>query len=74
MKSNKQRLPRDLGDDEAWRVAEGGREESCADSLSVAPLYNLLCRPLALCTSLTVTHDFPGGTSSVVSSAKRQQC
>ena len=44
--------------DEASQAAEGGREEGCADSSSVAPLYTLLCRPLALWTSLAVTDDF----------------
>ena len=44
--------------DEAWQAAEGGREEGCADSSSVAPLYTLLCRPLALWTALAVTDDF----------------
>ena len=44
--------------DEAWQAAEGGREEGGADSSSVAPLYTLLCRPLALWTSLVVTDDF----------------
>ena len=41
------RLPVDLSD-EASQAAECGREECCADSLSVAPLYTLLCRPAAL--------------------------
>ena len=53
------RLPVDLSD-EASQAAEGGREEGCADSSSVAPLYTLLCRPLALWTSLLVTNDVPG--------------
>ena len=44
--------------DEAWQAAEGGREDGRADSSSVAPLYTLLCRPLALWTSLVVTDDF----------------
>ena len=44
--------------DEASQAAEGGREEGCADSSSLAPLYTLLCRPLALWTSLPVTDDF----------------
>ena len=44
--------------DEAWQAAEGGREEGGADSSSVAPLYTLVCRPLALWTSLVVTDDF----------------
>ena len=44
--------------DEASQAAEGFREEGCADSSSVAPLYTLLCRPLALWTSLAVTDDF----------------
>ena len=43
--------------DEASQAAESGREEDCADSSSVAPLYTLLCRPLALWTSLPVTDD-----------------
>ena len=43
--------------DEASQAAEGGREEGCADSSSVAPLYKLLCRPAALSTSLVVTDD-----------------
>ena len=43
--------------DEASQAAEGGREEGCADSSSVAPLYTLLCRPAALSTSLVVTDD-----------------
>ena len=43
---------------EAWQAAEGGREEGGADSSSVAPLYTLVCRPLALWTSLVVTDDF----------------
>ena len=34
--------------DEASQAAAGGREEGCADSSSVAPLYTLLCRPPAL--------------------------
>ena len=38
--------------DEAWQAAEGGREEGCADSSSVAPLYTLFCRPLALCVDI----------------------
>ena len=46
--------------DEAWQAAEGGREEGCADSSSVAPLYTFLCRPLALWTSLLVTNEVPG--------------
>ena len=41
------RLPVDLSD-EASQAAEGGREEGCADSSSVAPLYTLLFRPPAL--------------------------
>ena len=40
-------LPVDLSD-EASQAAAGGREEGCADSLSVATLYTLLCRPAAL--------------------------
>ena len=43
--------------DEASQAAEGGREEGCADSSSVAPLYKLLCRPAALSTSLVVADD-----------------
>jgi len=46
--------------DEAWQAAEGGREEGCADSSSVTPLYTHLCRPLALWTSLLVTNEVPG--------------
>ena len=44
--------------DEASQAAAGGREEGCADSSSVAPLYTHLCRPPALWTSLAVTDDF----------------
>ena len=44
--------------DEASQAAEGFREEGSADSSSVAQLYTLLCRPLALWTSLAVTDDF----------------
>ena len=43
---------------EASRAAEGGREKGCADSSSVAPLYTLLCCPLARWTSLIVIDDF----------------
>ena len=43
--------------DEASQAAESGREEGCADSSSVAPLYTLLCRPAALSTSSAVTAD-----------------
>ena len=59
MNETNTRLPVDLSD-EAWQAAEGGREEGCADSSSVAPLYTLLCRPLALWTSLAVTDEVPG--------------
>ena len=44
--------------DEASQAAEGGREEGCADASSVAPLYTLFCRPLALWTYFAVTDDF----------------
>ena len=44
--------------DEVSQAAAGGREEGCVDPSSVAPLYTLLCRPLALWTSLVVTDDF----------------
>ena len=44
--------------DEASQAAAGGREEGCADSSSVIPLYTHLCRPPALWTSLAVTDDF----------------
>ena len=46
--------------DEAWQAAADGREEGCADSSSVAPLYTHLCRPTALWTSLVVTDEVPG--------------
>ena len=51
------RLPVDLSD-EASQAAEGGREEGCADSSSVAHLYTLLCRPSALWSYIVVTDDF----------------
>ena len=41
------RLPVGVSD-EASQAAAGGREEGCADSLSVATLYTLFCRPAAL--------------------------
>ena len=44
--------------DEASQAAAGGREKGCAVFSSVAPLYTLFCRPLALWTSLVVTDDF----------------
>ena len=47
--------------DEAWQAAEGGREEGCADSSSVAPLYTLLCRPLALGVDIPVCDELLSG-------------
>ena len=41
--------------DEAPQAAAGGREEGCADSSSVAPLYTFLYRPPALSTSSALT-------------------
>ena len=52
------RLPVDLSD-EASQAAAGGREEGCADSSSVAPLYTLLCRLTAIWISLAVTNEVP---------------